>query len=764
MGKKQKKQQSKPAENKPDKQTLTRLSLSAKQDFSKFTGFLKAVENPNRILAQTREGIEQGLEIFEEMEQDPQVFSELQTRQLKVRRLPFRILVDSDLDSDKEQAEQLQKDIAGIYRPLIKEIQDAMPKGFSVTELMLTVDPATGKVLIPESKGWPQRHFAFDEAWNLGLKTEAKPEGEYVHEDRVVVATYDQRKGNRYGRSLLTSAFWPWYFKKHGWLFWATFVEKFGQPTVVGNFPAGTEEDQQAELLSACESIQTDMAVVIPAGFTFELLEGMRSGSINTYESFIDFNDRYISKVILLAPLVTNEAKYGTKAQTTVQTELMSECLEDDSDWLMSVMTGEVVEKLAAWNYNFTVPPYLTIDYKSEDTDNDAADRDAKIQTFAPTKLDQIWDKYDMERPSEDDLVVFNGQITLFKNIVSAASGTGQPTIENIQNYAAEFAGEASPEDELLLSENEYIEILWNEHSRKLERGVDWEQLQMLIDVNDWEAAILKLAEYETAHSEESWTDLLTVSRLMGEYSVQQQIDQLSASFSPMKIEFDKFKVIEPKEAIEWFLSRVPVKKAEWDKLKEMARKNAFYVSEVEDIDLINYVKEKMVKALQGEMTYTAYKSELFAESGAYPFHGRMRTAFFTNMYTALNLQAEVAMLRNSHNFPYWRYSAILDGKTRPAHAQMHGVVAKFDDPFWSTWSPPNGFQCRCRKTVASKPQFDTNRGRLKLVSGLRPDEGFERNPSTDYGLFIDLITRKKRSGMLLNNTIRSLVRKNDVA
>ncbi|HEP9359748.1 TPA: minor capsid protein, partial [Pseudomonas aeruginosa] len=44
-----------------------------------------------------------------------------------------------------------------------------------------------------------------------------------------------------------------------------------------------------------------------------------------------------------------------------------------------------------------------------------------------------------------------------------------------------------------------------------------------------------------------------------------------------------------------------------------------------------------------------------------------------------------------------------MDGKTRPSHAALNGVVYRHDDPVWSSIYPPNGFNCRCRVTAISE-------------------------------------------------------------
>jgi SPP1 gp7 family putative phage head morphogenesis protein len=45
---------------------------------------------------------------------------------------------------------------------------------------------------------------------------------------------------------------------------------------------------------------------------------------------------------------------------------------------------------------------------------------------------------------------------------------------------------------------------------------------------------------------------------------------------------------------------------------------------------------------------------------------------------------------------PYWQYMSMQDVAVRHAHASLHGRVYRYDHPFWDTWYPPNGFNCRC--------------------------------------------------------------------
>ena len=46
--------------------------------------------------------------------------------------------------------------------------------------------------------------------------------------------------------------------------------------------------------------------------------------------------------------------------------------------------------------------------------------------------------------------------------------------------------------------------------------------------------------------------------------------------------------------------------------------------------------------------------------------------------------------------FPFWRYTAVMDGKTRPEHEALHGTILPANDPRWNNIYPPNGWKCRC--------------------------------------------------------------------
>lgn len=86
----------------------------------------------------------------------------------------------------------------------------------------------------------------------------------------------------------------------------------------------------------------------------------------------------------------------------------------------------------------------------------------------------------------------------------------------------------------------------------------------------------------------------------------------------------------------------------------------------------------------------------------------RLNTIYRVNTQAAYSAGRYQRLMDNVDNRPYWQYSAVGDNRTRPAHMALHGRIYRYDDPFWVTFYPPNGFNCRC--TVIALSDRDLKR------------------------------------------------------
>lgn len=80
--------------------------------------------------------------------------------------------------------------------------------------------------------------------------------------------------------------------------------------------------------------------------------------------------------------------------------------------------------------------------------------------------------------------------------------------------------------------------------------------------------------------------------------------------------------------------------------------------------------------------------------------------------------------------FPNLKYMTVADDRVRDEHAVLHGVIKPLDDPFWSLYYPPNGWNCRCY-TVQTAEQSDKGKFEDKSIK-----KEFLGNVGTDNVIF----------------------------
>ncbi|WP_458118505.1 phage minor head protein [Mannheimia haemolytica] len=124
----------------------------------------------------------------------------------------------------------------------------------------------------------------------------------------------------------------------------------------------------------------------------------------------------------------------------------------------------------------------------------------------------------------------------------------------------------------------------------------------------------------------------------------------------------------------------------------------------------------------------------------------RLHTIYQTNMRTAERVGEYKAMREIVHLRPYWRYVAKNDTLTRPAHAQLHNSVYHADDPFWHTFYPPNGWNCRCKVYAVKKRDVEREKD---WVLRETKSEDFEEYTETVGGVERTLKAYRLPSGKL---------------
>ena len=172
-----------------------------------------------------------------------------------------------------------------------------------------------------------------------------------------------------------------------------------------------------------------------------------------------------------------------------------------------------------------------------------------------------------------------------------------------------------------------------------------------------------------------------------------------------------------PKEALSFFAAKGLEPRFAWQDMLHEAHDHGFTVAKMMDLDLLSDTRAIVQQAIAEGWTFQRFKDELkprLIDAGWWgrqdqvdPATGevvnvqlgssrRLRTIYDTNLRTAHAAGAWERILKNVETAPYLMYVAVDDNRTRPAHAAWSHKIYRWDDPWWETHFPPNGWNCRC--------------------------------------------------------------------
>ncbi len=184
-------------------------------------------------------------------------------------------------------------------------------------------------------------------------------------------------------------------------------------------------------------------------------------------------------------------------------------------------------------------------------------------------------------------------------------------------------------------------------------------------------------------------------------------------------------------EAIEAMLGRRVVLPGEfYDVLQDEARAKAFSVTGISSIDQLQAVLDSLGRAMSEGMAFSEWKKlvtsgDIALDLPAY----RVENIYRTNVQTAYAAGRWKQMETNKENRPWLMYDAIDDSRTRPAHRELDAHIARIDDPFWNSYFPPLGFQCRCSTIALDDDEAIEMGGPSTDIPNVKPDSGWGFNP-----------------------------------
>ncbi|WP_145538207.1 DUF935 domain-containing protein [Yersinia alsatica] len=292
-------------------------------------------------------------DLAEDMEEkDSHLQSELGKRRRAVQSLKWTIKPPPNASREEIRDAELLTEIlldASYLPDCIFDATDAILKGFSCQEIEW--EHVEG-LLIPREiewrdPAWFQTHP--DDRNNLRLRdgsyhgAELQPFGWIQH--------YAKSKSGYLARTgLIRTLVWPFIFKNYSVRDLAEFLEIYGLPIRVGQYPAGATDKEKQTLLQAVMSIGHNAGGIIPRSMMIDF-KAAADGTADPFLSMMSWAELSMSKAILGGTLTSQaDGASSTNALGNVHNEVRFEVRSSDATQLSATLTRDLLFPLYVFN------------------------------------------------------------------------------------------------------------------------------------------------------------------------------------------------------------------------------------------------------------------------------------------------------------------------------------------------------------------------------------------------------------------------------
>lgn len=285
------------------------------------------------------------LTLAEEMEErDLHYRCELGKRRLAVAALPVVVEAASDAADDIRLADEVRALVkrAG-FRGLLKDLLDALGKGYSVSEIMWQ----RGSTWQPLGYEWRDpRFFMFDRLSRRKIRLldeQDMAEGIELEPYKFIVHLPHLKTGLPIRGGIARVAAWSYLCKNYTIKDWLAFAEVFGMPLRLGKYPSGAQQEDIKILKMAVANLGSDAAAVIPESMMIEFVEGGKTtGGDTLFMRLADWLDTQVSRGIL-GQSATTQGTPGKLGSDEAQAQVRDDIRDDDAVQLAETINRDLV-------------------------------------------------------------------------------------------------------------------------------------------------------------------------------------------------------------------------------------------------------------------------------------------------------------------------------------------------------------------------------------------------------------------------------------
>jgi SPP1 gp7 family putative phage head morphogenesis protein len=647
------------------------------------------------------------MEIYTDIELDAHLSSQMQIRKFSVLSKKFKVI---DRETGKEDVDRTRL----LQTPwFYKFCSEALDTRFYGTTLFEFGDIVEGEFkeghIIDRRHVVPEQSIILLNRWDwTGIRYNSDEFTPWIIE-----------LGEKSDRGLLMKAAPYVIWKKNAQQAWAQFLEMFGMP-----YRTATTNSRDTKQIARIEMLLDQMGQaaygVFPEGTTIDFKHASQGDAYNVFDKNIERQNSEISKLINSVTMLSDNG--SSRAQGEVHLQVHDALIEADMTFLQFLINWDLFWLLNKHGYGLEGFEFQF-------------DRTEQI------KLQDLW-KMVNEALQHFDLdeawltEKFGFPIKAKKSNVTGPGPLKGPTAK-LDNINIKF--------DKLLPANVMADIIKQvtdsdiESESTDETKLDRQSLQekAIAMINE----IIKQFGLQSK-ANENFQQGLPVSSSTGPVvnaALDKKLNKLFAGAMESVFKNRSSKVSE-------------LKKPEWNKIYKYIVGKLFrgvedgYGEQLPDLDY-DTPDYLLLKSMQDNIyVFSAYKNfQLLADLNHLLLdeEGKLRewqdfkaeALKINEAYNKTWLEAEydnaVASAQEAANWQrdyelrdqfYGRYDDAGDDRVRPEHQALDGIIKALDDSWWDTYNPPNGWRCRCTRTLVPKAgnkETDTSKIAMPAIKPL---------------------------------------------
>lgn len=218
-----------------------------------------------------------------------------------------------------------------------------------------------------------------------------------------------------------------------------------------------------------------------------------------------------------------------------------------------------------------------------------------------------------------------------------------------------------------------------------------------------------------------------------------------------------------------------------WQDVEPEEHAVAFTVAKATQVDVLETIRDEVQRAIDEGVPFAEFQKTLKPRLEKLGWWGkaemsdpltgdkitaqlgsprRLRTIYRANLRSARAAGQWERIQRTKQALPYLEYRLGPSERHRPHHEAKEGMVLPADDPFWSSWYPPNGWGCKCwvrqltqrgaeTRGISESPEVPMTDVRNKRTGEIKRvpvgiDPGWEQNPGLKRLRHLERLTADK--------------------